>query len=600
MEVRVMRDANTVLDIITTRGKKGLPLEGVYRQLFNPDLYLKAYGRIYRNDGAMTKGTTDETVDGMSIAKIAKIIEEIRYERYQWAPVRRVNIPKKKGGTRPLGIPTWSDKLVQEVVRSLLEAYYEPQFSSMSHGFRPGKGCHTALDDIYKTWKGAKWFIEADIKGCFDNINHDKLMEILARSIKDNRFLRLIKGLLDAGYLEQWKYNATLSGTPQGGIVSPLLANIYLNELDTFIEQTLIPEWNRGIERRPNPEYCHIRDRRYDLRKQGRYMESNLLLKRQRQIPSGDPQDPEYRRLRYVRYADDFVLGFIGTRAEAEKIKEQLKGFLAETLRLELSEEKTLITHATTEHARFLGYEISAMHSDTKVTNGQRSVNGNIKLRMPLSFLEAHSDLYGTWEKPTHRSELINDSDFDIIAKYQSQLRGYYEYYALAENVCSLHKLKRIMEVSLLKTLASKHKTSVQKIADKYKTTYRGPDGPRKCVELVIERQGKKPLITRFGGIALKRKHKTVLKDEPQIIFNQRTELIQRLLADECEACGSTEKVEVHHIRKMADIQKPGRKSKPDWMKLMSARRRKTMVLCRKCHDDVHAGRPLRTRPDNS
>jgi len=301
-----------------------------------------------------------------------------------------------------------------------------------------------------------------------------------------------------------------------------------------------------------------------------------------------------------VRYADDFVLGFIGTRAEAEKIKDQLKKFLADTLRLELSEEKTLITHAITEHARFLGYELSAMHADTKITNGRRSVNGGIKLRMPLSFLTAHGDLFGTWEHPTHRSELINDSDFDIIVKYQSQLRGYYEYYALAENVCSLHKLKRIMEVSLLKTLAGKHKSSVQKMVDKYKTTHRGPDGPRKCIELVIERPDKKPLIARFGGIALKRNHKAVLKDEPQIIFNQRNELIQRLLADECEACGSTQNVEVHHIRKMADVQKSGRKEKPDWVILMSARRRKTLVLCRKCHDDVHAGRPLRTRPDKS
>ena len=213
-----MQSAETVLEIIHDRGKRGLPLERLYRCLFNPDLYLRAYGRIYRNHGALTPGTTAETVDGMTLATIQRIIATLREERYRWTPVRRVCI-EKKGSTkkRPLGLPSWSDKLLQEVIRSLLEAFYEPQFSDHSHGFRPGRGCHTALDTLYRGWRGTAWFIEGDIKGAYDHVDHAILVSLLAEQIHDNRFLRLIRGLLQAGYLEEWRYTKTLSGVPQGG-----------------------------------------------------------------------------------------------------------------------------------------------------------------------------------------------------------------------------------------------------------------------------------------------------------------------------------------------------------------------------------------------
>src|SRR5438270_9475987 len=191
-----MRTADTILGLIGERGKKGLPLERVYKLLFNRDLYLKAYGKIYRNKGAMTHGVTDETPDGMSLEKIDAIIEALRYERYQWLPARRTYILKKNGKKRPLGMPVWSDKLVQEVIRLILEAYYEPQFSDHSHGFRPQRGCHTALTAIERPWTGTRWFIEGDIKGCFDNINHEVLLSIIAEKVHDNRLMRLLSYML--------------------------------------------------------------------------------------------------------------------------------------------------------------------------------------------------------------------------------------------------------------------------------------------------------------------------------------------------------------------------------------------------------------------
>lgn len=231
-----MRTAQTVLTVIQERGKQQKPIERVYKLLFNREFYLNAYAKLYPNNGAMTKGVTEETVDGMSIQKIDRMIGLLREEKYQWKPARREYIPKKNGKKRPLGIPTWGDKLLQEVMREILEAYYEPQFSEHSHGFRPNRGCHTALQEI-QVWKGTRWFIEGDISKYFDTIDHDILLKILAKNIHDGRFIRLVSNMLKAGYLEDWKFNQTISGTPQGGVISPLLANIYLNEFDQWIEK---------------------------------------------------------------------------------------------------------------------------------------------------------------------------------------------------------------------------------------------------------------------------------------------------------------------------------------------------------------------------
>lgn len=591
-----MRNAETVLGVIRERGTRGLPLEDIYRQLFNRDLYLNAYAHLYSNKGAMTPGSTTETADGMSQAKIDKLINDLRYERYRWTPVRRTYVAKKHSTKRrPLGIPTWSDKLLQEVIRMILEAYYEPQFSDHSHGFRTGRGCHTALTEIVTHWTGTRWIIEGDIRGCFDNLNDSVLMAILREKLQDNRFLRLIENLLHAGYLEDWHFNMTLSGSPQGGVVSPILANIYLDRLDQFVEKVLIPGNTRGPDRRTNPPWKALQSRIRYHKTKGHYEIARELYKQMRQLPSRDPFDPDYRRLNYVRYADDFVLGLIGTKAEAEEIKRQLGEFLQGTLKLELSQEKTLITNATSEAARFLGYTIVNQQANDQLdSTGRRRVNGRIGLRVPLDVIDQYCHQYMRDGKPTCRDEMVNDDDFTIVSRYQSEFRGIVQYYLLAINVSHLHRLKWIMQQSLSKTLAAKHKVPRRKLMRRYQSTVQTEYGTMTCLKVEVKRdKGKPPLVARFGGIPLRRQPWAVLADrKPLMHRNPRgTELLKRLLADQCELCGSTQDVEVHHIRHMKDLNVKGHRIKPDWLTAMATRKRKTLVVCSACHRRIHSGK---------
>jgi group II intron reverse transcriptase/maturase len=589
-----MQNAATVLNVIRERGRRGLPLERLYRQLFNPQLFLLAYGRIYANAGSMTPGVTSETVDGMSQARIVAIIDVLRRERYRWRPVKRVFIPKKNGKKRPLGLPTWSDKLVAEVVRLLLEAYYDVQFSDRSHGFRPGRGCHTALDEVVSVWKGTHWFIEGDISDCFGSLDHTIMGSILAEKIHDGRFLRLVSNMLTAGYLEDWRWHATLSGAPQGGVASPVLSNIYLDRLDTFVEQTLLPEYNRGRLRRHNSEYRSVDHAIAKAKRHGDRAAVKTLRRQRRTLPSQDPNDPDYRRLRYCRYADDWLLGFAGPRHEAEQIKSRIAEFLREQLKLELSASKTLITHASSQRARFLGYEIRTQRADNKLDRrGQRSVNAAIGLFVPRDVIRSKCANYMRKGKPAQRGPLLHDQDFTIVATYQAEYRGLVQYYLLAQDVFRLARLRWVMETSMLKTLAGKHKSTVTKMATKYKTVIDTPDGKRTCFQVTVPRdRGRKPLVARFGGIPLKRQRTAVLTDlSPIMASTKRNELIHRLLADRCELCESRTNIEVHHVRKLADLNRHDRPDKPAWVHLMAKRRRKTLVICRACHENIHAGR---------
>jgi group II intron reverse transcriptase/maturase len=535
----------------------------------------------------------------MSLRKIDQLIEDLRHERYRWTPVRRTYVPKKNGKLRPLGLPTWADKLLQEVIRLILNAYYDPQFSPHSHGFRPDRGCHTALSEIEQTWTGTKWFIEGDIRACFDRLDHQVLVTILREKLHDNRFIRLIQQLLEAGYLEEWRYHPTLSGCPQGGVVSPILSNIYLDRLDTYVAEHLLPAYTRGEKRQRSSLYNTLRVREQYHRKHGHREQAHELRKQRQRLPERDPSDPRYRRLRYVRYADDFCLGFAGPKDEAEEIKHQLKIFLRDHLKLELSEEKTLITHASTHAAHFLGYELVVQYRDDKRDqSGRRCINGHVGLRVPARVIAQKCALYMRRGKPQHRMALLADTDFSIMARYQSEYRGVVQYYLLAQNASWLWTLHWVMRLSLLKTLAHKHKRSVARMARTYRARVETPHGPLTCLQITLPRAGKHPLVAQFGGLPLRRQPRAILTD--QLVSNRRkparSELLTRLLADACEVCGSTEQIEVHHVRKLADLTKPGQAERPWWVQVMAARHRKTLVVCRACHQTIHAGRSPRHR----
>jgi group II intron reverse transcriptase/maturase len=596
-QVREMRNAETVLGIVRDRGSRGLPLEDVYRQLYNPELYLLAYGKISKNRGALTPGATDETADGMTLAKIERITTLLRQEKYRWSPARRTYIEKKHSTkTRPLGIPTWSDKLLQEVIRLILEAYYEPQFSPRSHGFRPGRGCHTALREINRTWTGTVWFIEGDIKGCFDNIDHEVLLNTLRKSIHDNRFIRLVENLLKAGYLEEWRHNRTLSGTPQGGVVSPILSNIYLDRLDTFVGNVLIPVYTRGTHRKENPEYRKIL--KHTRRAETKAPEEIRKLRKDLQrMPSKLTDDPDYRRLRYVRYADDFLLGFTGPRTEAEEIKRQIGEFLHEHLKLELSEEKTLITHGRTNAASYLGYEVTVMHDDSRrsqrigAKTPRRAITGNIGLKIPLTVVRENCRAYMTGDKPIHRPEQLNNEAFTIVAMYEAKYRGIADYYRMAYNLHRLTRLKWTMETSLTKTLAHKLRISVREVYRRYRTTIQTERGPRVALQVTDSRDRMKPLVATWGKTNLVRDTNAVLNDDPERISYKQTELVERLRANVCELCGSTDNVQVHHVKALRNLKRPGRRERPEWERVMIMRQRKTLVVCHVCHTKIHAGR---------
>jgi group II intron reverse transcriptase/maturase len=584
-----MQEAAVVLGVLRERGRKGLPLTQLYRQMRNRDLYLTAYGNIYSNKGAMTPGATEETADGMSEDKIDQIIELMRHERYRFSPARRVYIPKRNGKLRPLGLPTWSDKLVGEVVRLLLEAYYEPQFSDRSHGFRRKRGCHTALREINNTWTGTVWFVEGDVSDCFGSLSHQVLLKILGEKIQDQRFLRLMRHMLEAGYLEEWDYRETLSGCPQGGTVSPILSNVYLDKLDKFVERELIPQYTRGASRAPNPGYASTANALARARRRGDRAAVRDLTRQLRTLPHGDPMDPGYRRLKYIRYADDHILGFIGPKAEAEEIKAKLAVFLRETLGLELNQQKTLITHARSQRARFLGYHVTVQHCDTKLTKGQRSANGRIALKVPPDVIRAQCARYRKHGKPWHRSRLQNLDDYDIVKTFGAEYAGVVNYYLLAQDIRLLNALEWNAKTSMLKTLGLKHRSSVSKMAARHKAKIEASDGPRRCFEARKKREGKRDLVARFGGISLRRNQRAVIIDPvPVTPAYPRKELISRLRKRECELCETGATVAVHQVASLKKLGATG-PEQPAWAALMARKRRKTLIVCADCHEYIHA-----------
>ena len=585
--------------------------ERLYRNLYNTEFYLLAYQQIKSAEGNMTVGIDSETIDGMGMERIHTLIEKIKDFSYQPNPARRSYIPKANGKRRPLGIPSFDDKLIQEVVRLLLESIYEPTFHNCSHGFRPNKSCHTALKYVQKYFTGTKWFIEGDIKGCFEQIDHHILISILRRRIKDEYFIGLIWKFLKAGYMEDWKYHNTYSGTPQGSIISHILANIYMNELDYFMEE-YAKAFYSGKRRKVNPVYKKMQRMYQKKQKELKQKETNgnecerenlvseikELKRNLRETQYSDQMDSEYKRIFYIRYADDFLIGIIGSKKEAEQIKNQISNFLSEKLHLELSKEKTLITHGH-DFANFLGYHITVAKGEynKKIKTGTtRRVNiGKVFLYVPkekwMKRLLQYKALKIKYDKqngnqeiwePVRRTQLMHLDDIEILNQYNAEIRGLYNYYRLANNVSVLNNFYYVMRYSMLKTFAGKYRTRISKIIRKYR---QGKD--------FVVKYHKKDGIGRvlFYNKGFQRDTKVGMSN-PDVIARaienySRSGLIKRLKANQCEWCGKENvPIEVHHIRKLKDL-----KGKKKWEIVMIARKRKTMALCIDCHNKLHAGK---------
>lgn len=570
----------------------------LYRYLLRPDIYYVAYQHLYSNKGAGTKGVTDDTADGFSEIYIENIIEALKNEMYQPKPVRRTYIKKSNGKMRPLGLPVFTDKLIQEAIRMILEAIYEPIFSDYSHGFRPVRSCHTALAQIKKEFTGARWFIEGDIKGCFDNINHAVLVEIINQKIKDARFLKLIRSFLKAGYMEDWKYHETYSGCPQGGIISPILANIYLNELDRHVMK-IKKEFDVATKARYTPEYTKLvglRQRLHNKIKNSNGIEREKLIEEYKtataqmlKLPAKQCDD---KKIKYVRYADDFLIAVNGNRQDCEKIKQELTEFINTTLKMELSQEKTLITHSNTP-ARFLGYDVRVRRDQQIKPKGKfktRSMNNKVELSIPFKdkiekFLFSNGIVKQRSEngklEPIHRPQLLNRTDLEIVTIYNAELRGICNYYGLASNFNKLIYFNYLMEYSCLKTLAGKHRSKVSKIRAMYK------DGTGKWAIPYETKTGIKKMYFANYADCKGKKFTDIVPQTAKNYSHDVTTLESRLKAKICEVCGCTEndRYEIHHVNKVKNL-----KGKSEWEKIMIAKRRKTIVVCHKCHMAIHHG----------
>jgi group II intron reverse transcriptase/maturase len=602
-----MRNPENVLNSLSDHSKLlNYKFERLYRILFNEEMYYVAYQRICAKPGNMTKGSDNRTIDEMSLSRIEQLIGTLKNETYQPNPSRRTFIPKKNRKKRPLGIPAFDDELVQEVIRMILEAIFEKQFEHSSHGFRPQRSCHTALAQVKTTFRGVTWFIEGDIKEFFDNINHEVLIGILRERIHDERFIRLIRKFLNAGYVENWVFNKTFSGTPQGGIVSPILANIYLDKLDKYMKEYII-NFDKGVRRKPGPDAGLLQRRRAmaveKLKVVRNATERKALVNtikaidvERTKISYGNPMDENYRRLKYVRYADDFLIGVVGSLKECEQIKRDIKRFLADKLKLELSENKTLITHSETP-ARFLSYEILVRRNNLLKRDERSGILSKIYsmqvvLKMPEDVTRNKLIEYGAvkfthhngkeqW-KPFSRPQLFQQDDLEVLRQYNAEIRGLYNYYSLAVNVGAMHTFLYFMKHSMFKTLGRKYQCSVPQICRRFY---------KNGVFTVFYKNKKgEPRGQVFYNEGFKQQKKIIdysVDYYPNLVYMlAHTSLIDRLKARKCELCGAEEDLQMHHIRKLSDI-KDGREP---WQIQLIARQRKTMAVCQPCHRKIHRG----------
>ena len=601
-----MRSPEYVLSSLRQHSKdRTYRYERIYRLLYNSSLYYAAYQNIYAKPGNMTRGVDEVTADGMTLRKIDRLIEALRDESYHPKPARRIYIPKKNGKFRPLGIQSFDDKLVQEVIRMILESIYEDDFEDCSCGFRPGRSCHTALTQIQRCYTGSRWFIEGDIQGFFDNIDHQVLIGIMEKRIHDDRFLRLIRKFLNAGYMEAKQLHATYSGTAQGGIISPILANIYLNEMDKKV-MSMAERFHQGKCRKALPAAKAIqfqiakRQKKManaDSETRKRLRKEIIALEQQRlHLPASDPMQSDYRRLHYVRYADDWLIGVIGSKADCVQIKQEIGQYLKDELHLTLSDEKTLITNAQS-NAHFLGYDIHVRKSTCAAAYRnakgalQRHYTAAVVLNIPKNLIRDKLLHYGALSIGYHdgkevwksiaRRDIQHRNELDILDQYNAEIRGLYNYYSLAQNCCTLHVFGNVMRYSLYKTLAAKYRCQKSRIIAKYSVNgrfyVRFTDAKgRQRQRFFYDGGYKKKAIPQGSDVDLQPR---------QVIYQNQSYMVSRLKAGVCELCGKEHtELQMHEIRSMKQLT-----GNDDWQRIMRDKRRKTLAVCPACHGLIHS-----------
>ncbi|MEK7889160.1 reverse transcriptase domain-containing protein [Burkholderia contaminans] len=578
----------------------------LYRLMYKHDLFVVAYEKLKSVPGNMTPGADGTTLDEFSTKTIENIVAQLRNESFRFSRARRVHIPKANGKTRPLGIAPPRDKIVQEVMRMILEAVYDSphgsSFSDDSHGFRSNRGCHTALKSIRTHWSGVTWVIEGDVKGAFDCIDHDILIRILRHRIKDERFLSLIRKALTAGYYEFKRPVESLVGTPQGSIVSPILCNIFLHELDMFVSD-LMARHKVGDRRRTTTEYNYRQKQIEKVRSKLSASSSNAegrkevvaelkaLLSAQKRS-STTRNDGSFTRVKYVRYADDWCVEINGPKHLAVQIRDEVKSFMTGKLGLTLNMDKTHIRHAKDEEAFFLGTRIKVGSDAQKIVritdkNGrsyQKRVTGWLpQMRAPCDKLVARLNSRGFCDKggsPIAKSAWIALDDDQIVALAGAVLRGLVNYYSFADNYADLRRIEYILKYSAAKTLAGKHRTSVRQIFLKC--------GDRLTIK---KAHAGKSSATTFPTVSDWTRNPTRFKvgevPSPDHVFQRNQRLRTRSkLGSSCVICGSDDRVAMHHIR---HVRKMGT-AVQGFSRLMATLNRKQIPVCSPCHTRIHKG----------
>jgi len=556
----------------------------------DPYFLVACYEEIKGKKGNMTPGSDGFTLDGLDWIWFLKVSDSIRKGTFSFIPSRRIEIPKANGQTRPLGIGSPREKIVQKALHAVLEAIFEPLFLNYSHGFRPSRSIHSALVRIYLTGNKHSWVIQGDISKCFDSIPHSDIMKNVSKKIGDPRVLELLAKFLNAGYVDPNTGQIVNSevGTPQGGILSPLLCNIVLHQFDSYMDK-MIHNFNKGTKRRDSSEYQKLA---YYRRKATSVEERRELLNNMRSLSSNDQMDPNFKRLDFIRYADDFVVMVTGSKNESIYIKKNIMEYLKQNCGLQLNDDKTLVTRIADNNWKFLGAEILKLKKNPSFLStgksGKMVAFRRLLVKAPIdSLLEklvktgfVRRNHKGTY-LPKLYGPIANLEHADILNFYNSKARGILNFYSFASNRNKLGRILWYLKASCALTLARKFKLGTMRKA--FKTFGKNLKCPNTDLEF-------------FNHGSLKVLHDYKMKKiatDPMKTLEQSwsSKLTKSSFGKNCAICGSMNSIEMHHVRSVKDVRSHFiSKETFDFKKITGAVNRKQVPLCQYHHQLFHQG----------